>query len=139
MLDLLFCNDPLFLSTVMVTPPFSTSDHATIMFSAFIVNYDARLNNDTDAHFELRCDWNRAEWDALMYFFSEIDWNNEYSTCVNSNELITALLTKMYEGINLFVPIKSTGTDTEQPKKNCSKICKETSREKTFVLASSER
>ena len=41
-----------------------------------------------------------------MYFFSNVDWKNEFSTCVNSNELIIALLTKLYEGINLFVPIK---------------------------------
>jgi len=105
-LDLLFCNDPLFLSTVTVTPPFSTSDHATILFSTLIV-YPADLNDGIDDNSESRCDWSRADWIALTYFFSNVDWNNEYSMCVNSNELITALLAKLYEGINLFVPIKS--------------------------------
>jgi len=103
-LDLLFCNDPMLISDVDITPPFSNSDHATIMFTVYLFDFNIAKNEDSTS--EPGLEWDKANWSALRTFFSTINWSNEFSSCSNSNELCSALYIKLYQGINLYVPIR---------------------------------
>jgi hypothetical protein len=123
LLDLLFCNDPLFISELSVIPPFSTSDHATILFTAFVDCCLAPVDH-SDVNFTSNCDWDKADWNALSQYFGSIKWDIKFSQCTNSNELFNVLQTKFYESICLFVPSRNYRPTRRSGTKNVPRFVK---------------
>ena len=73
--DLVLCNDPFIMHNVQVCAPFSTSDHCIVDFDVTILNDDKQTTNWYKYNFK------SADWDAIKYHLSTVNWYDIFSSC----------------------------------------------------------
>jgi len=117
-LDLIMCNDSLFVTDVRILPPFSNSDHncvecylniilsqtscSNVTFSkSNIVNQNKKKNIKTFL-------WHKAKWSQLDVFYSNVDWSILQESTSNADGCFNLFYNVIYAGIERFVPSKTT-------------------------------
>jgi Reverse transcriptase (RNA-dependent DNA polymerase)/Endonuclease-reverse transcriptase len=98
-LDLLFCNEPHFLVQGSVCPPFSTSDHNSLQFTAL------SLSNLKSRPKQYR-DFKRASYDLISVFLSEVRWDEVFSNCISVQEFWSSFQQILNQAIEHFVPLR---------------------------------
>ena len=100
-LDIVLLNDPLFLHSLSVTSPFSTSDHSTVTFSLFCdIRHDSNCNRE-------RYDWHSADWQRFNEFLFCVDWSQMLSVNLTTDSLWQSFRNVLTQGMALFVPLKT--------------------------------
>jgi len=86
-LDLVLTDDPLIISYMMVCPPFSSSDHDSIVVSIVLpTNSNIMAKSISSPINSLpRYDWSRADWLNLSQLFSSLDWFSLFNTIIDPN------------------------------------------------------
>jgi len=127
-LDIVLCNDPLFISDVQTTVPFSNSDHNSIVCVLNVAISKSAVNsncyNQLSSNIGFKCNtilWAKANWSQLEIFYSQLDWDVIISTCSNSDECWNSFYDTICMGIKYFIPSRSvkcnkTGKNFKQSK-----------------------
>ena len=119
-LDIVLCNDPMLISDIVISEPFSTSDHASLRFvlnqkklvydisakSAMRSKTTNTSNIDTNRYTNplMSVNWNRTNWDSLSTFIAHYDWNLCFSNPYDSNACWNVFLAVLQFAILWFVP-----------------------------------
>ena len=110
LLDLVVCNDPNFVFNTNVDAPFGSSDHGTV---SFIVIRELRTPKYSLNTF----DFSKADWTNLSAYLDNINFFDLFETCVDSESVVNAFYSVLYDGLNQFVPVTSLYTNFKNNKK----------------------
>jgi len=117
-LDVVLCTDPLLVSEVSVSPPFSVSDHNSVEFLLCCMADDIDNNNGmnelskTSVCSDLKVSvdkkkvvlWKKANWVNLENFVQNVNWASYFSDVTDSESCWDTFSQILSYGINLFVP-----------------------------------
>ena len=138
-LDIVLCNDPFLVNDIMQLPPFSTSDHNSILF---LLNYQVIQINDIcsldresaesknehcTTSSEINCGafrWEEAEWEKMSSFFATVDWTVYINDCYSSDECWINFYVVLCGAIQKFVPKRHIPNFTNSVIKNKIKLSK---------------
>ena len=112
-LDLIFSNDPFLMSEVIVSTPFSTSDHNSVWFSIFLP--ESNFNNSP---LQFKRNFDACDWDIIRSEFASIDWDLLLLNCLSANELWNVFTYEFYKVIDRHCPafaVKHKSTKTLYP------------------------
>ena len=96
-LDLVLCSTKFLLNSISCEPPFSTSDHASIL--CYLANHK-NANHGTTAK---PC-FKKADYAVINAFLATIDWNAVYADCVSIEDYWDAFKGILNTAIYNFVP-----------------------------------
>ena len=96
-LDLVLCSSKVLLNYIQCKPPFSTSDHDTIL--CHLANHLC----DTQVDAVKPC-FKKADYAVINAFLSTIDWDEVYSNCVTTQEYWNSFKDVINTAIYNFVP-----------------------------------
>ena len=140
-LDIVLCNDPLFISNVFVNEPFSNSDHACITFIVNLLISDSNSNDidciekdggtihDSSENCSNCCnsdmqhvsimpyDWCKADWVSLNTVIASFDWSELFCDGKTSDDLISSFYSILEQAIEAFVPLKPKMVKSSNKKK----------------------
>jgi hypothetical protein len=100
-LDLVFSNNIYLLSKISVECPFSTSDHNSVHFSLNI-NDKYQYEKKSESFY----DFINADVDNLLSYFSNINWDYEFSYVFNIDDYWNIFTKHFRIGIDRFVPVR---------------------------------
>ena len=117
-LDIVLLNDPLILSSLSVTEPFSTSDHCSVSFS---LNFTCCHNIECPLTIT---EWKNAYWVNFNSFLLSVDWIYILSTSLTADVLWTTFKDILNTGIELFVPnhTRKSSNSTKKPPRNIRRL-----------------
>ncbi|MCP4474596.1 MAG: hypothetical protein GY821_08560, partial [Gammaproteobacteria bacterium] len=98
-LDLVFQSEPNLIADVRVVEPFCPSDHEALILSIPFLTFSP-LDSPPTINFNFR----KADYEAIEYFLTNLDFSQVLSTCAGSDEMYTTLLDIMWDLIKNFVP-----------------------------------
>ena len=101
-LDLVLCSTRMLLNSVQCEPPFSTSDHASILCNIMV---QKNLNDDC----ELIPNFRKADYTLINAFLATIDWNSVFENCRCTNDYWSAFKDVINTAIYNFVPFVPSG------------------------------
>jgi len=87
-IDLVFINEPVRLSSIAIEPPFSTSDHNTVSFTVAF-DYPA---TSRPLPSQRRYLWKQGAYAAMSNYLRNFDWSHMMSTHFNPDDLWTVFL-----------------------------------------------
>ena len=98
-LDLLFCRDPASsLASLDIGPPFLTSDHSSLQWTAPL----GRLSAPVAAPFRA---YKKGRWAQFSSFLSDTDWDYILAISPDATEFCGFLLEILADGVDKFVPL----------------------------------
>ena len=127
-LDLIFTNDPLLISNVQVTSPFSTSDHNAIIFSIYV---KLEVTNCESVNKPVIFNWQKANWDLLRNYCANIYWCKLFSASITSDDCWNVFVETLRKGCTLFVPMYTPHKNT---KRKLLKAIKHSHQQKAAVV-----
>jgi len=98
-IDLVLCNDPFIIHNVQVCAPFSTSDHCIVDFDVTI------LNDDKQTTISCRHNFRNADWDAIKYHLSTVNWYDIFSSCSCPEQYSDVFYNVIYDCLDRYVPL----------------------------------
>jgi Reverse transcriptase (RNA-dependent DNA polymerase)/Endonuclease-reverse transcriptase len=110
-LDLVLTNDPLIISSVVVSAPFSTSDHDSITLSVIVqddLDKQPCAESDCVINSSRFYDYSKADWLGFALYLNNINWNSLCTNCRCANEYWAAFTNCVDNGLLTFVPKKIT-------------------------------
>ena len=84
-LDLLFCNDPILMSSVDVVAPFGSSDHNAVEFPV-LSKADVIADDDT-CDYGRRYIWAQGDYQSMAAYLHNIRWAEILTTNFTPNDL----------------------------------------------------
>lgn len=114
-LDLLLINEPMTLSSLTVTAPFSNSDHCSVFFN-LVFNLECNTISSPDILYN----WYKGSYTTFCTYLYSIDWLFLLSTHLTVDTLWSAFCSILNVGIQLYVPTFTKNFSTVQ--KNVKKI-----------------
>ena len=104
-LDIILVDDAECIVSVTNAPPFSSSDHQSVMFYLLVDGiYDSNNNNSTDG--EMLKMWNKADFTSFENYLYSIDWYALIVYLPSSADMWAAFVDVLNQGISMFVPVK---------------------------------
>lgn len=102
------CNDNHLILKNEIIPNFSTSDHSGIHFTVDL--------NIRPLQTPIFRDYNRCDWIRIDALLLNVNWDLEFSTCQNIEEMYNAFLSIVHNIIETCVPLKKKNhTNTSMP------------------------
>ena len=114
-LDIVLLNDPLILSSLFITDPFSASDHCSIAFSLSI-DINQCINVQRKFY-----DWQKADWSGFNDYICQIDWLSILTVNLTVDSLWEAFCHILNLGIDQFVPCHTKNSNLTKSKKKYPK------------------
>ena len=99
-LDLVFSNDPQFISSIEVQCPISTSDHNVIVLRPNIFSKPHNLQPSSTSTYNFK----KANYLLINEYLSNIDWNTMFQFCPNVDFCWNEFKHQIYLAIEMFVP-----------------------------------
>ena len=99
-IDLVFINEPVRLSSIAIEPPFSTSDHNTVSFTVAF-DYPA---TSRPLPSQCRYLWKQGDYATMSNYLRNFDWSHMMSTHFNPDDLWTAFCDVLNYAIDLYIP-----------------------------------
>jgi len=96
-LDLVLCNDPFLITSLVVCLPFCTSDHSSIEFN-FVFNNNVNVGQCVNYL------WHKTDWSAFAQIVNNVDWVGVFASCSCSDGCWSVFLDVITNGINNYVP-----------------------------------
>ena len=101
-LDLVFVDDPLIISSVDIVPPFSTSDHNAISCEILYSKSSQLENPSHNKQFM----WKHGDYDGLCNYLACYNWNDFFTYNLTADSLWQTFRDILDCGLELFVPYK---------------------------------
>ena len=109
-LDLVFSNDMYSICDLQSLPPLGNSDHCIVYFTTTI--NPPLSSGDSKVINKSRC-WRRANFDAINFELSLINWNSIFQFCFNVHQCYDTFINILNDLCDKYVPpIKSNSTPT---------------------------
>jgi len=103
LLDLVFINDPLVVSDIAVTSPFSTSDHNSVEVN-FLYTKGTLATSSKDVKETKRFKWELGDYDSMRSYLSQYNWNDLFTYCLTVDSLWCAFHKVLDDALDAFVP-----------------------------------
>ena len=113
-LDVIFCNNPMFIVDTQIAMPVGSSDHCSVScnFNLSIClsqcQYSTPCNDDlinvrSSSVRDLA--WKKANWTLIENFIRDIDWSSILSGCITSDEIYSSFLEVINIALLNFTPL----------------------------------
>jgi len=107
-LDLVLCSTKSLLKSIHCEPPFSTSDHASIL--CYLNNHENTNHSNT-----AKPCFKKADYTVINAFLATIDWSVVYADCVSVDDYWDAFKEIINTAIYYFVPFVNPKNDKHVP------------------------
>ena len=107
----MLCNVPLLLNTLSIQPLIGKSDHDSVQFSVscsdgMSITDPTGTCDDRPSSCRLY-DWEKADYDGVSRYLSQIDWQSILSYNLTADSLWSAFTDVMRAAIDMYVPAKT--------------------------------
>ena len=110
-LDLVFVNEPILMSDINVSTPFSSSDHNSVEFNLCIESGTRARNNPTSTSTYKMYLWSEGDYVSMCAYLREIKWADLLTVNFTADGIWTAFCDILDEAIELFVPSVTKTTE----------------------------
>ena len=112
-LDLVFANEPILLSSIRVSTPFSGSDHNAVDFELCADNM-TQIRSSRTSTYKVYLS-SEGDYDSMCRYLRDVKWDDLLTTNFTSDSIWSAFCDILNEAIELFVRsvIKSTVSKTD--------------------------
>ena len=101
-LDIVLTNNSFLVSDVPVAPPLGNSDHNCVNFTVDIPGGD----NDCEIVSRKIYAWNRADYESLSTYLSEINWDEFMSVNLTADSIWSSFKSILFDAFDQFVPTR---------------------------------
>ena len=113
-LDLVFCNEPILMSYVKVSPPFGGSDHNSVEFAISCDPTDYSVDSSENCKRYL---WSEGDYESMSAYLQNVRWSDLLTTNFTSNDIWSAFCNVINNAIDLFVPCTTVSSRPKQRKR----------------------
>jgi len=100
--DLVFANEPILLSSIRVSTPFSSSGHNSVDFDLCTDNMTQRSSSPTSTYKTYL--WSEGDCDSMCAYLRGVKWDDLLTTNFTSDSILSAFCDILNEATELFVP-----------------------------------
>ena len=108
-LDIVLCDDQLFVDVLKHHPALGTSDHSMVEFILFFPEVESNSGSADSTPEQITVpayDWSEGNYDAINNAINEVDWHQLFGFNFDSDALWSSFKTIIWPIIDMFIPKK---------------------------------